>query len=155
MINNLINKSGIIRIIALLIIIFIIHCLGIFKKWTKTKLWVKAFYFICLAVLLYIFIYNPYSKETFGNPTSCTYYYMTNCGHCKNFTPEWDKFAQSYNGSIKLRKVEMNDAGSDLDKYNIKGFPTVLFIDEQNSTKEYDGPRTYDGLNNFFSNIEQ
>ena len=35
----------------------------------------------------------------------------------------------------------MNDAASDVEKYNIKGFPTVLLIDDQGETKEYDGPR--------------
>jgi thiol-disulfide isomerase/thioredoxin len=153
-INQLfIGNSFIVKFAALLIIIFIIHCLCIFKKWTKTKNWVKGFYLLCISALLYIFFYNPYSKEQFGNTASCNYYYMNNCGHCKNFTPEWDKFSQSYSGPIKLRKIEMNDAGSDLDKYNVKGFPSILFIDEQGSAKEYDGPRTSDGLNNYFSNI--
>ena len=58
-----------------------------------------------------------------GNPTSCTYYYMTNCGHCKSFTPQWDAFVAQYNGPVKMKKVEMNDAGSDLQKYKINGFP--------------------------------
>ena len=76
---------------------------------------------------------------------------MTNCGHCKRFTPEWDKFVSSYKGPVKMRKVEMNDAGDDLNKYNINGFPTVLVIDENGETKNYEGPRTKDGLMSFFS----
>jgi len=47
----------------------------------------------------------------------------------------------------------MNDAGDDLEKYNVKGFPSVIMIDEEGSVKEYDGPRTSDGLNNFFSTL--
>ena len=91
--------------------------------------------------------------ENFGNPTSCTYYYMTNCGHCKTFTPEWDKFVQNYTGKIVFKKVEMNQAGKDIEKYNIKGFPTVLIMDEAGETKEYDGPRTSDGLKKYFENM--
>lgn len=152
-INEINDKSFIIRIIALLIVVFIVKYLGIFKKWNKTKTWVKFFYLISISVLVYIFFCNPYKKENFGNPSSCTYYYMNNCGHCTKFTPEWDSFNKSYNGPIKLRKVEMNDAGDDLEKYNVKGFPTVIMIDEEGSVKEYDGPRTSDGLNNFFSTL--
>ena len=147
------NSSFLIKLFALLVVAVIINCLGVFKKWKKSKLWVKSFFILILFLLFYIMFHIPNSKENFGNPSSCTYYYMTNCGHCKRFTPEWDSFAQSYNGPIKLKKLEMNDAGSDLEKYNIKGFPTVLLVDEQGETKEYDGPRTSDGLNNFFLSL--
>jgi thioredoxin domain-containing protein 5 len=78
---------------------------------------------------------------------------MTNCGHCKTFTPEWDKFVQNYTGNIKFKKVEMNQAGKDIKKYNIKGFPTVLIMDDSGETKEYDGPRTSDGLKKYFEKI--
>jgi len=144
------NASFFIKLFAVLIILIIVNYLGIFKKWQKSKLWVKLFYILILVIIFYVIFYIPSKKENFGNPSSCTYYYMTNCGHCKRFTPEWDKFVASYNGPVKMRKVEMNEAGSDLEKYNIKGFPTVLLIDEQGETKEYNGPRTSDGLNNFF-----
>ena len=46
----------------------------------------------------------------------------------------------------------MNDAGDDLKKYNINGFPTVLIIDENGKTQTYDGPRTESGLMAYFSN---
>jgi thiol-disulfide isomerase/thioredoxin len=147
------NSSFLMKLFALLVVAIIINCLGVFKKWKKSKLWVKSFFILILFLLFYIMFHIPNYKENFGNPSSCTYYYMTNCGHCKRFTPEWDSFAQSYNGPIKLKKLEMNDAGSDLEKYNIKGFPTVLLVDEQGETKEYDGPRTSDGLNNFFLSL--
>ena len=148
--SKFMNSSFLMKLFALLVVAIIVNCLGIFKKWQKSKLWVKLFYILILAVIFYIIFYTRSSKENFGNPSSCTYYYMTNCGHCKRFTPEWDQFVASYNGPVRMRKVEMNQAGSDLEKYNIKGFPTVLIIDEQGETKEYDGPRTSDGLNNFF-----
>ena len=45
----------------------------------------------------------------------------------------------------------MKDASSDLEKYNIQGFPTILFLDEEGNSKFYEGPRTSDGLNKFIS----
>jgi thiol-disulfide isomerase/thioredoxin len=122
------------------------------KKASTVKRAIVILYFI--GVIYYIFFRNSSIMENFGNPVSCTYYYMTNCGHCKTFTPEWDKFVQTYTGNdIKFKKVEMNQAGKDIEKYNIKGFPTVLIMDEAGETKEYDGPRTSDGLKKYFEKM--
>lgn len=124
---------------------------SMWKKASVLKKSIVILYFV--GVMYYIFFRNSSIMESFGNPTSCTYYYMTNCGHCKTFTPEWDKFVQNYTGNIKFKKVEMNQAGKDIEKYNIKGFPTVLIMDDAGETKEYDGPRTSDGLKKYFENI--
>lgn len=124
---------------------------SMWKKASLLKKSIVVLYFV--GVIYYIFFRNSSIMESFGNPTSCTYYYMTNCGHCKTFTPEWDKFVQNYTGKIVFKKVEMNQAGKDIEKYNIKGFPTVLIMDEAGETKEYDGPRTSDGLKKYFENM--
>ena len=121
------------------------------KYWKKCSPLVKMGLIFALAICIHMLVVRN-SVENFGNPKSCTYYYMTNCGHCKTFTPIWDSFVQSYTGPIKLRKVEMNDAKDDIEKYNINGFPTILAIDEQGETKSFDGPRTKDGLTKFLSN---
>ena len=124
---------------------------SMWKKASVLKKSIVVLYFV--GVIYYIFFRNTSIMENFGNPTSCTYYYMTNCGHCKTFTPEWDKFVQNYTGKIVFKKVEMNQAGKDIEKYNIKGFPTVLIMDEAGETKEYYGPRTSDGLKKYFENM--
>ena len=121
------------------------------KYWKKCSPLVKMGLIFALAICIHMLVVRN-SVENFGNPKSCTYYYMATCGHCKKFTPIWDSFAQSYTGPVKLRKVEMNDAKDDIEKYNIKGFPTILAIDEQGETKTFDGPRTKDGLTKFLSN---
>jgi len=124
---------------------------SMWKKASVLKKSIVVLYFV--GVIYYIFFRSSSIMENFGNPTSCTYYYMTNCGHCKTFTPEWDKFVQNYTGSIKFKKVEMSQAGKDIEKYNIKGFPTVLIMDDAGETKEYDGPQTSDGLKKYFENM--
>jgi len=124
---------------------------SMWKKASVLKKSIVVLYFV--GVIYYIFFRNSSIMESFGNPTSCTYYYMTNCGHCKTFTPEWDKFVQNYTGNIEFKKVEMNQAGNDIEKYNIKGFPTVLIMDDAGETKEYDGPRTSAGLKKYFENM--
>ena len=123
------------------------------NRWNKSNYVLKILCVISVYIIIRIIFMFMYSSKTenFGNPASCTYYYMNNCGHCKRFSPEWDDFVQSYNGPVKLKKIEMNDAGSDLEKYNIQGFPTILFLDEEGNSKFYEGPRTSDGLNKFIS----
>ena len=123
------------------------------NRWNKSNYVLKILCVISVYIIIRIIFMFMYSSkaENFGNPASCTYYYMNNCGHCKRFSPEWDDFVQSYNGPVRLKKIEMNDAGSDLEKYNIQGFPTILFLDEEGNSKFYEGPRTSDGLNKFIS----
>ena len=69
----------------------------------------------------------------------------------KKFNPEWDKFAASYDGPLEIKKVERKEAGADLEKYKIQGFPSILLIDDQDNTKEFDGDRTVIGLEKFVS----
>ena len=116
------------------------------------KLIIKvAIVYVIMISLYFLFFRKNSSVENFGNPTSCTYYYMEQCGHCKRFSPEWDTFVQTYTGPVKLRKVDMSEAGDDLEKYNIRGFPTILIIDENGEYMDYDGPRTSEALTKFLA----
>jgi thiol-disulfide isomerase/thioredoxin len=121
-------------------------------KWHRSSRVVKL---ITVAIAVYIlwalFIKKKSEVENFGNPRTCTYYYMNECGHCKRFAPEWDNFVQSYTGPVTLRKVEMSEAGDDLEKYNIRGFPTILVVDDKGEFKDYDGPRTSEALTKFLA----
>ena len=106
---------------------------------------------IAISIIWALFYKKKSNFENFGNPRTCTYYYMNQCGHCKRFSPEWDNFVQSYTGPVTLRKVEMSEAGDDLEKYNIRGFPTILVVDDKGEFKDYDGPRTSEALTKFLA----
>lgn len=124
------------------------------KMWNRSSKVVKVVTLIILTLALhFLFVRQSSPMESFGNPATLTYYYMENCGHCKRFAPEWDTFVQNYTGPVKLRKVEMNEAGDDLEKYNINGFPTILAVDENGDKKDYDGPRTSEGLTKFLDGM--
>ena len=90
-----------------------------------------------------------FNLEGFGQPKELVYFYMDGCGHCKKFSPIWDQFANSYNGSLNIRKVERADAGDELNKYSVQGFPTVLLLDGNGGKKEFQGNRTVAELNSF------
>ena len=124
------------------------------KMWNRSSKPIKVVSLIILTFTLhFLFVRQSSPTENFGNPATLTYYYMENCGHCKRFAPEWDTFVQNYTGPVKLRKVEMNEAGGDLEKYNINGFPTILAVDENGDKKDYDGPRTSEGLTKFLDGM--
>tara|TARA_B100000927_G_C16295336_1_gene401238 strand:- start:57 stop:473 length:417 start_codon:yes stop_codon:yes gene_type:complete len=103
------------------------------------------------AILLLQYHYYSSSLENFSNPKKLVYFHMDTCGHCKKFNPEWDKFASNYNGPLEIKKIERKEAKEDLEKYQIKGFPSILLIDEQDNTKEFEGDRTAAGLEKFVS----
>jgi len=66
--------------------------------------------------------------------------------------PVWDEFAEKYNGDLKLKKLEREEAGDDmLAKYKVQGFPTILLLDEQGNKKEFQGDRTVSGLESFIN----
>ena len=116
---------------------------------------------VLVLVFIFIFLYNlvignkvvAYNNyENFSNPKTSTYYYMNNCGYCDKFTPEWDKFVAGYSGPVVLQKKERQEAGEELNKYNVEGFPTVILCDENGDHKEFNGDRTSEGLNQFIGN---
>lgn len=127
------------------------------KKFTKLNPMVQIALGLIIVVgvryLIQLLQYQYYSSslENFSNPKKLVYFHMDGCGHCKKFTPEWDKFASSYDGPLEIKKVERKEAGDDLEKYKIQGFPSILLIDGQDNTKEFDGDRTSSGLEKFVS----
>ena len=128
----------------------------LFKKFNKFHPIVQVLVtFGLLFVLRYVyntFLYSYFSAfnlEGFGQPKELVYFYMDGCGHCKKFSPVWDQFASSYNGNLNIRKVERNNAGDELNQYQIQGFPTVLLLDGNGGKKEFQGERTIQGLEAF------
>ena len=81
------------------------------------------------------------------------------CGHCKNFMPEWDKISSEVDSmdgqSVTLLKVECGDAKENnkhkeiMEKYNIKGYPTIISFDESGNHSEYEGERSKSGIFQF------
>ena len=110
---------------------------------------------IVVRYLLHLIIYSNYVSgylENFGTPKSMLYFHMNGCGHCKKFMPVWDEFAEKYNGDLKLKKLEREEAGDDmLSKYQVQGFPTILLLDGEGNKKEFQGDRTVSGLESFIN----
>ena len=86
-----------------------------------------------------------FAMESFKNPaTVVRYFYMTTCGHCIKFNPEWDKLVKDKDvvKAVKLEKIEQADLTNDQKKL-VEGFPTIIKFDANGDKEEYSGARTY------------
>jgi len=95
---------------------------------------------VAIAVLLFIIIggtiiYNSYNREKFTNPpNTLVYLYMTNCGHCQEFTKTWEDIetdvkSGSYN--FQMKKYNLNDdeeAKKLSTKENINYAPAIILV---------------------------
>ena len=84
---------------------------------------------VVIRYLLHLIIYSNYLSsylENFGNPKELVYFHMNGCGHCKRFTPVWDEFSEKYNGQLKIKKLERNEAGDLLTNMRLKDFNVFI-----------------------------
>ena len=86
------------------------------------------------------------------------FFAMETCPHCIAFDPEWRKFVvqvqnnKKISDNVCMAKVLSDDEKNDalLNKYSVKAFPTILFIDERNGkVVECNSDRTVEGLTEF------
>jgi thioredoxin 1 len=50
------------------------------------------------------------------------------CGPCRALGPTIDKLAQTYNGKLKVGKLNTDDSPEVASKYRISGIPAILFF---------------------------
>lgn len=75
-------------------------------------------------------------------------FYAPRCQHCEKFAPEYEKAAlrlQSLTPPIHIAKINGIENDSLLSKYEIKGFPTLLYFINGEPTP-YTGDRTEDSV---------
>lgn len=77
-----------------------------------------------------------------------TYYFSPGCGHCVNFSPEWDKFHSKYNMSPLMKKIDCS-VNPELCT-GVQGVPFVVFS-KNGKDVVYSGARTADALHGFYS----
>lgn len=113
----------------------------------------KGLFFGLLLVLAVLFLVAFFRarKEGFeGSTGTLLYFYMPECGHCKKFTPEWEKIqplVDKERASLRLNKVDgTDDANKDLVRqHNVTGFPTII-LEVGSDSFEYKGDRTADAV---------
>ena len=133
-------------------------------KWFKNLSNPKKVLTIIVGYICSMYIYSlmnwmywntkSYILEGFGTPSKFIFFHMNGCPHCENMMDDWDNFSSSNTTSIKTEKIEKKENPELIKKYDIKGFPSLLLIDENGEKiKEYNGDRTADDFQNFVNNL--
>ena len=91
------------------------------------------------------------------NQASLKMFYVDWCGHCKNLKPvfegELSDAVKQEGLPCKLEMINCEDNVEEAKKYNIRGYPTVIFENEKNDIVEYQGERTANALVQFIKNM--
>jgi protein disulfide-isomerase A6 len=98
--------------------------------------------------------YEHFEDATRPSPKcSLKLFYADWCGHCQRFKPVFDG---ELSDAVKkegipctLEKIDCDKNSDMAKKYNIKGFPTLIFENEKNDVVEYQGERTADAIVKF------
>jgi thiol-disulfide isomerase/thioredoxin len=84
-------------------------------------------------------------------------FYADWCGHCRNFKPifegELSDAVKSESIPCQLELVNCDEKPEEAKKYNIRGYPTMIFENEKNDIVEYQGERTANSIIAFLKNM--
>jgi thiol-disulfide isomerase/thioredoxin len=117
------------------------------------KLNIKKILFIIIILILFYIIFKVFfNNNNFTNTETIIYNFSSSyCGHCKQFQPIWDEFANSVKDYKNINAINIKCDNSENDAmcemYNIQGYPTII-IENNNNKQMYNGERTIAGLYN-------
>ena len=92
---------------------------------------------------------TDFENDLSNKPQLLALFYSTNCGYCKDLQPEWDSASKGLSEDATTSVDCTSTAGGTTDpavselmkKYNITGFPTMIYFNNGVMQETYDGPR--------------
>ena len=109
----------------------------------------KDFIVFIFFLLLVAYLYNKSKKKSnFENSPSAMIFYAPWCGHCQHSMGDFKNATEQSNGKIQMVNSDDPQNKELLQKYNVKGFPTI----KSTNGEDYTGPRTASGILNFAQN---
>ena len=133
--------------------------------------------FVSLAIILFVAYYFAYksNRDAFTNANDSSsstsppnldvnkgekvvaIFYADWCPHCVDFKPHYKKAMSELSGKKNKGKT-LRFVMVDCDKYkslasenDVSGFPTVKILNDDKTSDEYSGDRSYEGLTSYFS----
>lgn len=75
-------------------------------------------------------------------------FYAPWCGHCQKLAPVWEQLAQSleFETDISIAKLDCTQYRSICNQFDIKGYPTLLWLEDGKKVDKYQGQRTHEDL---------
>jgi thioredoxin domain-containing protein 5 len=75
-------------------------------------------------------------------------FYAPWCGHCQKLAPTWEELAKSleHEKSVSIAKIDCTEYRSICQDFEVKGYPTLLWIEDGKKIEKYSGSRSHDDL---------
>uniref|UniRef100_A0A6C0D1T7 Thioredoxin domain-containing protein n=1 Tax=viral metagenome TaxID=1070528 RepID=A0A6C0D1T7_9ZZZZ len=106
--------------------------------------------------------FNDVANSNRRNPVIIYFFHVDWCPHCKKAQPEWNKFADQYNGkemngyTIKCQDVDCTQETSDvtraINQFKIESYPTVKMVKDE-KTIEFDARINQNTLDQFVNTM--
>uniref|UniRef100_A0A0C9RNX6 Txndc5_0 protein n=1 Tax=Fopius arisanus TaxID=64838 RepID=A0A0C9RNX6_9HYME len=82
-------------------------------------------------------------------------FYAPWCGHCQKLAPTWDELAQSnsHHTLVSISKVDCTQYRSVCEQFDIKGYPTLLWIENGKKIDKYSGDRGLEHLQEYVNKM--
>lgn len=75
-------------------------------------------------------------------------FYAPWCGHCTKLAPTWEELARSleHDTSVRISKIDCTQFRPICTDFEVKGYPTLLWIEDGKKIEKYSGSRAHDDL---------
>ncbi|CAD1472621.1 unnamed protein product, partial [Heterotrigona itama] len=99
------------------------------------------------------------TEDTFDKHVSTGYhfvkFYAPWCGHCQKLAPIWEELANSLRNDnyVSISKVDCTLHRSVCGQFDVKGYPTLLWIEDGKKVDKYVGQRTHEDLKAYVSKM--
>jgi len=75
------------------------------------------------------------------------------CGHCKNLKPEWEKLAKQTTKGASISKMDCTTNKITCEKYEVKGYPTLIYMRNGKVVENYKGDKTLKALKEYVNTM--
>lgn len=98
-----------------------------------------------------VVVAKQFDEILFGGKNVMMEFYAPWCGHCKKLEPVWNDLGTAFAGNDKVVVAKMDATANDVpdSRFDVRGFPTLVFISESGEINKYDGGRTIEDLTKF------
>ncbi|XP_026473312.1 thioredoxin domain-containing protein 5 homolog [Ctenocephalides felis] len=75
-------------------------------------------------------------------------FYAPWCGHCQSLAPVWEKLASTFEheDSVSIAKIDCTQHRPICTQFEVKGYPTLLWIEDGKKVEKYSGQRNHEEL---------
>ncbi|CAH1118772.1 unnamed protein product [Phaedon cochleariae] len=82
-------------------------------------------------------------------------FYAPWCGHCQKLAPTWEQLANSleFQTDVSIAKVDCTQHRTVCNNFEVKGYPTLLWIENGKRVDKFQGERSHDNLKEYVNKM--